>query len=135
VGISRALPAGVRFDILVFTKFTMSQEIIQLLATPRRRQILRLVWDRELSAGAVHRALPSVTFGAVSQHLRALEQAGVLQVRREGRSRLYRARRTALGALRSWLERHWEDALWELKIQAEAEQARRGPRPHRTSRK
>jgi len=103
-------------------------ELIRVLATPRRRQILRLLWDQELSAGAVHRALPSVTFGAVSQHLRALETAGVLQVRREGRSRLYKARRAALGSLRSWLERHWEDALWQLKIQAEAEQSRRGPR-------
>jgi len=106
----------------------MSQELIRVLATPRRRQILRLVWDAELSAGAVHRALGSVTFGAVSQHLRTLEEAGVVQVRREGRSRLYRARRTGLGPLRTWLERHWEDALWELKIQAEAEQARRGPK-------
>ena|SRR5688572_6931384 len=106
----------------------MSQELIRVLATPRRRQILRLVWDEEMSAGAIHRSLPSVTFGAVSQHLRALENAGVVQVRREGRSRLYRARRSALGALRGWLERHWEDALWQLKIQVEAEQARRGPK-------
>ena len=106
----------------------MNPQLIRVLATPRRRQILRLVWDEELSAGAIHRSLPSVTFGAVSQHLRALEKAGVVQVRREGRSRLYRARRSALGALRSWLERHWEDALWQLKIQAEAEQARRGPK-------
>lgn len=112
----------------------MTQELIRILATPRRRQILRLVWDEELSAGAIHRALPSVTFGAVSQHLRALESAGIVQVRREGRSRLYRARRTALGSLRSWLERHWEDALWQLKIQAEAEQARRGPKAGRAAR-
>jgi DNA-binding transcriptional ArsR family regulator len=100
----------------------------------RRRQILRLVWEQELSAGAMHRSLTSVTFGAVSQHLRALERAGVLQVRRDGRSRLYRARRAALGNLRSWLERHWKDASWELKIQAEAEQARRGPKPRRRTR-
>lgn len=106
----------------------MSAELLQVLAPPRRRQILRLVWEQELSAGAVHRALPSVTFGAVSQHLRALEHAGIVQVRREGRSRLYRARRSAVGAMRSWLEKAWEDALWELKIQAEAEQVRRGPR-------
>ncbi len=113
----------------------VANELIRVLATPRRRQILRLLWDEELSAGAVHRALPSVTFGAVSQHLRALETAGIVQVRREGRSRLYKARRSALGALRSWLERHWEDALWQLKIQAEAEQARRGPRRHGRTRR
>jgi len=105
----------------------MSHELLRALATPRRRQILRLVWDRELSAGAVHRAVPGLTFGAISQHLRALEHAGIVQVRREGRSRLYRARRGAVSAMRTLLERMWDDALWELKIQAEAEAARRGP--------
>jgi DNA-binding transcriptional ArsR family regulator len=107
----------------------MTAELIKIIAPARRRQILRLVWDRERSAGDIRRALPQVTFGAVSQHLRAMEKAGVLQARREGRSRLYRARRNELGALRRWLENMWGDALWELKIQAEAEATRRGPRP------
>lgn len=109
----------------------MTAEIIRVLAPARRRQILRLVWDGERSAGDIHRALPQVTFGAVSQHLRTMEAAGVLQARRDGRSRLYRARRNALGALRTALERMWEDALWELKVRAEAEASRRGPRPRR----
>src|SRR5262245_39961056 len=113
----------------------MTAEIVKLLATPRRRQILRLTWHRELPAGDIHRALPGVTFGAVSQHLRVMEHAGVLEARREGRSRLYRARRNALGALRTWLENMWEDALWELKTQAEAEASRRGPRPQRARRR
>jgi DNA-binding transcriptional ArsR family regulator len=113
----------------------MTQQLIAALATPRRRQILRLVWRRELSAGDIHRALPGITFGAVSQHLRTLEHAGILEARRDGRSRLYRARRSALGALRSWLEQMWEDALWELKIQAEAEAHRRGPAPRGRRRK
>ena len=112
----------------------MTQQLITALATPRRRQILRLVWQRELSAGEIHRSLSGITFGAVSQHLRTLELAGILDARREGRSRLYRARRTALGALRSWLEHMWEDALWDLKIQAEAEAHRRGPAPRRQRR-
>ena len=113
----------------------MTQQIIAALATPRRRQILRLVWKQERSAGDIHRALPGISFGAVSQHLRTLEHAGILEARRDGRSRLYRARRTALGALRNWLEHMWEDALWDLKIQAEAEAHRRGPAPHRPRRK
>ena len=45
------------------------------IASPRRREILRLVWDRELAAGDIHRAMPDVTFGAVSLQLRALAEA------------------------------------------------------------
>ena len=71
--------------------------VLAALASPRRREILRLVWDRELMAGAIHQAMPDVTFGAVSMHLRALAEVGLVDVRADGRQRLYRARREALG--------------------------------------
>jgi len=109
--------------------------VLAAIATPRRREILRLVWEREASAGAIHRALPDVTFGAVSQHLAVLQRAGLVGVRRDGRHRLYRARPEALGTLRDWLESMWNDALYRLKVQAELEQARRGPRPSRRPRR
>lgn len=109
--------------------------VLAAVATPRRREILRLIWDQEASAGAIHRALPDVTFGAVSQHLGVLQQAGLVGVRRDGRHRLYRARPEALGPLRAWLESTWSDALYRLKVQAELEQARRGPRPARRARR
>jgi DNA-binding transcriptional ArsR family regulator len=109
--------------------------LLAAVATPRRREILRLVWDREASAGAIHRALPDVTFGAVSQHLGVLERAGLVGVRRDGRHRLYRAQPEALGPLKAWLESMWNDALYRLKVQAELEQARRGPRPARKPRR
>ncbi len=48
----------------------MSPVSLDLLASPRRREILRLVWRRERSAGEIHRELGDVTFGAVSQQLR-----------------------------------------------------------------
>ena len=105
--------------------------VIGALATPRRREILRLVWHGERTAGEIHRALGDVTFGAVSQHLRVLEQAALLTGRRDGRRRLYRARTEDLGALRGWLEAMWDDALYRLKLRAELEEARRGPRPAR----
>ena len=101
------------------------------LAAPRRREILRLVWDAERSAGEIHRALGDVTFGAVSQHLRVLEEAELVHVRAEGRSRLYRADKEALGPLRRWLEEMWNDSLYALKLRAELEEARRGPRRRR----
>jgi DNA-binding transcriptional ArsR family regulator len=109
-------------------------ETLQAVATPRRREILRLSWDRERSAGDIHRTLGDVTFGAVSQHLRVLESAGLVTARREGRRRFYRARREALGPLREWLESTWDDALYRLKLRAELEAARRGPRSKRRRR-
>ena len=102
--------------------------LLSAVGTPRRREILRLLWERERSAGEVHRALGDVTFGAVSQHLRILERAGALRGRREGRHRLYVARREDMGPLAPWLEALWGDALYLLKLHAELEEARRGPR-------
>ncbi|MBL9078459.1 MAG: winged helix-turn-helix transcriptional regulator [Planctomycetes bacterium] len=109
-------------------------DLLQTLNNPRRREILRLCWQEPLAAGAIHRALGDVTFGAVSQHLRALRDAGLVEVRAHGRERRYRARRTALGPLRSWLETSWDDALYRLKLAAELEASRRGPSPRRTAR-
>jgi DNA-binding transcriptional ArsR family regulator len=103
--------------------------VLAALASPRRQEILRLVWRRELSAGEIHRAMPDVTFGAVSLQLRALTTAGLLETRAEHKFRYYRARREALGAMAQVLERMWDDALWRLKLAAELDQTRRGPRP------
>jgi DNA-binding transcriptional ArsR family regulator len=105
------------------------------LASPRRREILRLVWDRELTAGAIHQAMPDVTFGAVSLQLRSLLEAGLVEARAQDRHRLYRARREDLGALGELLERMWNDRLWKLKLEAELEESRRGPRPRRRNKK
>jgi DNA-binding transcriptional ArsR family regulator len=109
--------------------------ILAALASPRRREILRLVWTEELTAGAIHDAMPDVTFGAVSLQLRSLAEAGLVQTRAESRNRFYRARREALGALGEILEQMWDDKLWALKLEAELEETRRGPRPQRRSKK
>ncbi len=106
-------------------------EPLALLAAPRRREILRLVWRRELGAGEIHRALADVTFGAVSQQLGMLERAGLVQSRREGRHRFYRARPEALGPVAAALEAMWDDALYTLRLHAELEAGRRGPSPRR----
>jgi DNA-binding transcriptional ArsR family regulator len=106
-------------------------QMLAAVASPRRREILRLVWESELMAGAIHRTMPDVTFGAVSLHLRVLAEAGLVDVRVDGRQRLYRARREALGPVGQMLEEMWSHALWRLKVLAEFEQTRRGPRPRR----
>jgi DNA-binding transcriptional ArsR family regulator len=92
---------------------------LTLVAEPRRREILRLVWDRERSAGEIAEGMP-VTFGAVSQHLRLLREAGLVRVRRDGRRRLYRADPEALGELAPALERMWAESLDRLARAAEA---------------
>jgi DNA-binding transcriptional ArsR family regulator len=100
-----------------------------LLASPRRREILRLVWRDERPAGEIHRALGDVTFGAVSQQLATLAAAGLVAMRRDGRRRLYLARRDELGPVAATLEAIWDDALYRLKLHAELDESRRGPLP------
>jgi DNA-binding transcriptional ArsR family regulator len=114
---------------------SIAPAVLAAIASPRRREILRLVWDRELSAGEIHRAMPDVSFGAVSLQLRTLADAGLLRSRPEHRHRFYRAQPDALGPVRTVLERMWDDALWRLKLAAELEQTRRGPRPGRARRR
>ena len=105
--------------------------LLATLASPRRQEILRLVWEQERSAGDIARAMPDVTFGAVSLQLRSLSLAGLVDVRIDSRNRFYRARREAIGPLADHLEHMWSDALWRLKNAAELEHSRRGPRPRR----
>lgn len=107
---------------------------LNALASPRRREILRIVWDGEQTAGAIARAMPDVTFGAVSLQLRALTEAGLVESRAEQTRRYYRARRDALAPVAEVLEQMWSDALWKLKLAAELDETRRGPRPRRRRR-
>lgn len=107
----------------------MTPAFLGAIASPRRQEILRLVWNRERSAGDIRAAMPDVTFGAVSLQLRILADAGLVQTRAEGRHRFYRARTDALKDVAPMLERMWDDALWRLKLEAELEHTRRGPAP------
>lgn len=84
-----------------------------------------------MAAGEIAAAMPDVTFGAVSLQLRTLRHAGLVICRRDQKRRFYKARREALGPLGKSLERMWDDALWRLKLAAELEATRRGPKPAR----
>jgi DNA-binding transcriptional ArsR family regulator len=101
----------------------MHASALRAVSEPRRQTILRLVWDQERAAGDIAASF-DVTFGAVSQHLRVLHDAGLVSVRRDGRRRLYRARPEALGPLRAVLEDLRRSGLQELKTLAEAEERR-----------
>lgn len=84
-----------------------------MIAEPRRREILALVWDREMAAGEIASRF-DVSFGAVSQHLRILKDSGFVQVRRDGNRRLYRADQDQLSPFRAVLERMWGKSLDDL---------------------
>ena len=96
---------------------------LRAIAEPRRRQILRLVRDAELSAGEIASHF-DVTRSAVSQHLRVLKDAGLLAERRNGTRRIYRIRPEGLAELREFIDGLWEVKLAALKRVAEAEERR-----------
>ena len=93
---------------------------MQVVSEPRRREILRLLWDGELSAGEIAGRF-DVTFGAVSQHLGVLRNAGFVTSRRDGNRRLYRADRARLGPLANALEAIWTETLDRLADAVEAD--------------
>jgi DNA-binding transcriptional ArsR family regulator len=96
---------------------------LKAIAEPRRREILRLVWDGERSAGEIASHF-EVTRPAISQHLRVLKEADLILERRQGTKRFYRARPEGLDELRAYLEGFWEDNLAALKRAAEREERR-----------
>jgi DNA-binding transcriptional ArsR family regulator len=100
-------------------------DALQVIGDTTRREILRLVWDRELSAGEIADRFP-VTFGAVSQHLGVLREAGFVTVRPVGNRRFYRADPAALGPLAHVLEAMWRTSLDRLAAAVEAD---RDPAP------
>jgi DNA-binding transcriptional ArsR family regulator len=100
----------------------MTVDVFQVLAEPRRRDVLALLADEERTAGDVA-ARFDVTRQAISQHLRILLEAGLIRERREGTRRWYRARPEGLEDVRAYVEAMWPDALGRLKAAAEREHA------------
>ncbi|MEO9048321.1 MAG: metalloregulator ArsR/SmtB family transcription factor [Candidatus Dormiibacterota bacterium] len=93
------------------------------LSSPRRREILRLVWSEELPARQIAGAF-DVSWPATSQNLRVLKEAGLVKERRVGTSRLYRADRAALKPLEAYLRGMWTRDIDRLRLLAEAEERR-----------
>ena len=99
---------------------------LKALAEPRRREILRLVWSRELPATAIAEHFADVTRPAISQHLGVLKGADLVRERRDGTRRLYRARPEELRKLRDALDDYWTSGLERLRDVAEAAQQEKG---------
>src|SRR6516162_390583 len=88
------------------------------LADPTRRRVFERLKAGPRPVGAIARGLP-VSRPAVSQHLKALKEAGLVADRPEGTRRVYFIDPHGLGALRKWLDQFWDDAL--AAFQAEVE--------------
>ena len=101
---------------------------LRAIAEPRRRRILELVGARELTAGEIASHF-DVTRPAISQHLGVLKEAGLVDERRNGTQRLYRARPQGLSELKAFLDSFWDEKLEAL--QREAEQVERSKRDKR----
>ncbi len=97
-------------------------EALRAVADPTRRAILRLVRDDELAAGEIARRFPSMSRPAVSQHLRVLADAGLVDVRADGNRRLYRWRPEGLRDAATFVEDMWSDRLARLKTAAERDE-------------
>ena len=93
-------------------------DTLKLVAEPRRQEILRLVWRDELPVGEIAEKL-ELSYAGVSQHLALLREAGFVQVRRDGKQRLYRADHEQLGPLKQFLESFWAAQLDRLATLAE----------------
>lgn len=102
----------------------MEEAALRALANPRRREILRLVWDGERTSGDIASHF-KVSWPAISQNLRVLQDSGLVRTRRRGTTRLYRANRARLGPLRTVLMRMWEADIDRLARLAEGEERKR----------
>jgi uncharacterized protein YndB with AHSA1/START domain/DNA-binding transcriptional ArsR family regulator len=87
---------------IVVTRVPTVQCLLDALGSPVRREILWLVWDRELPAGAIA-ASCRVSAPTVSSHLGVLREAGLVEMRAEGSFRRYRARQDVVRRLQGLL--------------------------------
>jgi DNA-binding transcriptional ArsR family regulator len=96
-------------------------EVFEAVAQPKRREILRLLSGRELSAGEIASCF-DVTQPAISQHLKVLRDVGLVNERRQGTKRLLSVRAEGLTELHDFLAEVLPTRLDRLKEVAEKEE-------------
>ena len=102
---------------------------LRALADPTRRQILMMLRDHEVPAGDIAQTFGSISRPAVSQHLAVLHDAALVEIRRDGNRRLYRARPEGLEEAWAFIELMWLGPLQRLKLAAERVEASRSVPP------
>ena len=98
-----------------------------MLADPTRRRVFERLRHGPRAVNVIAAGLP-VSRPAVSQHLKVLKSAGLVEERNEGVRRIYSLRREGLLELREWLDSFWDDALEAFKLEAERSHKARGSR-------
>jgi DNA-binding transcriptional ArsR family regulator len=88
------------------------------LADPTRRRVLERLSSGPRAVGEIAEGLP-VSRPAVSQHLKVLKEAGLVNDRQDGARRIYAIDPKGLGAMRAWLDQFWDGALVALKAEIE----------------
>ena len=98
-------------------------EAFAALAEPMRRSIVERLAVRPMAVGELAALLP-VSRPAVSQHLKVLKDARLVQDRAEGTRRVYALDPAGLGAIRRWLDQFWDQSLAAFAAAAEKEEHR-----------
>ena len=93
-----------------------------MLGDPTRRTIFETLAAGPLSVGELAERLP-VSRPAVSQHLRALKEAGLVRDRAVGTRRIYHVDPTGVATLRAYLDQIWGEALAAFKDAVESDRA------------
>jgi len=88
------------------------------LADPTRRRIFERLRHGSRSVGELAKGLP-VSRPAVSQHLKVLKEAGLVDDTADGTRRIYHIDPKGLGYLRRWLDQFWDDALEAFRVETE----------------
>ena len=91
---------------------------LAVLADPTRREVFERLRGGPRPVNVLAAGLP-VSRPAVSQHLKVLKDAGLVEERSEGVRRIYSVRREGLTELRAWLDSFWGNALDAFKLEAE----------------
>ncbi len=99
-----------------------AEAALAALAEPRRRAMLMLVRDQPLSVGAIAEHF-DISQQAVSQHLKVLREAGLVEVHAQHQRRVYLVRPEGLESLEAFLTELWPASLHRLKHVIEADDA------------
>ena len=97
---------------------TYAVDALAVLGDRTRRTIFERVAERPRPVGELAKGLP-VSRPAVSQHLRALKEAGLVIERTEGTRHIYQVDPNGLGAIRAWLDEFWSKTLAAYKSAVE----------------
>jgi len=99
---------------------TYANRVVSALADATRMSVLERLRDGPRSVGEIANDLP-VSRPAVSQHLKVLKEAGLVNDRSVGTRRIYYIDPKGLAAMRAWLDQFWESALAAFAEAAELE--------------